>query len=99
MARPGRLELPTLCLEVRSQALLKSVELCGFYLLSIEAVAADLLVFVEFLDSMRRSQLRNRLQKLMIPTQLAGWFFRWRWPLQFAAAGLQSAPACSGSWA
>jgi hypothetical protein len=63
MARPERFELPTLWFEARANAFLKSLESCRSYLLLVEAVAADLLVFVELFGSWRRSQLRNRLQR------------------------------------
>jgi hypothetical protein len=63
VARPERFELPTLWFEDSGKAFLRIVETCGFYLLSIETVAVDLLVFVELFGSWRRSQLRNRLQQ------------------------------------
>jgi hypothetical protein len=50
-ARPERFELPTLWFEDRGRALLKLIELCGFYPLSVEAVAAGLLVSVEVVGS------------------------------------------------
>jgi hypothetical protein len=62
-ARPERFELPTLWFEDRGKALLKLIEPYGFYPLSVEAVAAGLLVFVEPFGCWRRSQLRYRLQR------------------------------------
>jgi len=61
-ARPERFELPTLWFEDRGKAFLKFTELCGFYLLLVEAVAVAPLVFVELFGSRRQSQLQNHLQ-------------------------------------
>jgi hypothetical protein len=58
-----RFELPTLWFEDRGRAFLRFIEICRFYLLLVEAVAAAVLVFVELSGSRRRSQLRNRLQQ------------------------------------
>ncbi len=63
MARPERFELPTLWFEDRGRAFSRYIESRGFYLLWVEAVAADLLVSVEFLGPWKQLQLRNRLQR------------------------------------
>ena len=52
-ARPERFELPTLWFEDRRKARLKIIESRDFCQLLVEAVAADLLAFVELLGSWR----------------------------------------------
>ena len=63
MARLERFQLPTRWFEARGKGVLESVEVCGYYLLLVEAVAADLLVFVELLGCRRQLRLRKRLQQ------------------------------------
>jgi hypothetical protein len=52
-ARPERFELPTLWFEDRGKGFFELIESGGFHLLSVEAVAVGLLVFVEVPSSWR----------------------------------------------